>query len=53
MDVTAAGASATAGSLCRKGLAWRAGTPKLQWYKVTQPGRDALAGNMAGQWVAR
>lgn len=49
---TAAGAHQTAASLCRKGLAWRAGTSKLQWYRITQHGRHALKGE-GGQWVAR
>jgi hypothetical protein len=43
-DVTLAGVHRTADSLCRKNLAWRAGTSKLQWYKITQTGRDVLDG---------
>jgi DNA-binding MarR family transcriptional regulator len=51
--VTPAAAHQTAASLCRKGLAWRAGTPKLQWYKLTEWGRRVLAGDVSGEWVAR
>jgi hypothetical protein len=47
-----AGAHQTAASLCRKKLAYRAGTSKLQWYRITQMGRDALDGK-AGEWRAR
>ena len=47
------GAHQTAASLVRKGLAWRAGTPKLQWYRITEWGRRALKGDMSGEWVAR
>ena len=43
-DVTKAGVHKTAASLCRKNLAWRAGTSRLQSYKITQTGRDTLAG---------
>lgn len=43
-DVTVAGVHKTAASLVRKDLLWRAGTSKLQWYKITQPGRDVLDG---------
>ena len=50
---SAPGAHRTAASLVRKNLAWRAGTPKLQWYKITQTGREALAGDEAGRWKAR
>jgi hypothetical protein len=52
-DVSLAGVHRTAASLCRKSLAWRAGTSKLQFYKITQTGRDALKGDVAGKWVAR
>ena len=52
-DVTESGGHRTAASLCRKDLAWRAGTSKLQWYKITQKGRDALRGDEAGRWKAR
>lgn len=43
-DVTPAGIHRTAASLCSKNLAWRAGTSKLQWYKITQWGREVLDG---------
>jgi hypothetical protein len=52
-DSSPAGCHRTAASLCRKNLAWRAGTPKQQRYAITQPGRDALDGNVSGQWIAR
>lgn len=52
-DVTPAGVHQTAASLVRKDLAWRAGTSKLQCYKITQAGRQALAGDGGGQWTAQ
>lgn len=52
-DVTPAGVHRTAASLCRKNLAWRAGTAKMQWYKITRDGRRALDGDQAGRWIAR
>jgi hypothetical protein len=51
-DVTPAGVHRTAASLCRKNLAWRAGTSKLQFYKITQPGRDVLDGRSTTWTVA-
>lgn len=53
VQISPAGAHQTAASLVRKGLAWRAGTPKLQWYRITQTGRQALKGDQGGKWVAR
>jgi hypothetical protein len=53
LDTSPQGAHQTAASLVRKGLAQRAGTTKLRWYKMTQTGRSALDGNQAGRWVAR
>lgn len=44
IDATEAGCHRTAASLCRKLLVSRAGTPKLQWYRITQTGRDTLDG---------
>lgn len=52
IDTSPSGAHRTAASLVRKGLARRAGTPKLQWYRITYEGRRALAGYSDGQWVA-
>lgn len=53
IETSESGAHRTAASLVRKDLAWRAGTPKLQWYKVTETGRRALRGDVAGAWKAR
>jgi DNA-binding PadR family transcriptional regulator len=53
LDTGPAGAHKTAASLVRKGLAVRAGTPKLQWYTITEPGRKALRGDLSGEWIAR
>lgn len=50
LDVTPAGVHRTAASLCRKNLAWRAGTPKLQWYKITDSGRRVLSGDSSQKW---
>lgn len=51
-DVTKAGVHRTAASLCRKNLAWRNGTPKQQSYRITQWGREAIAGHgHTGRWV--
>lgn len=44
IDASEAGCHKTAASLARKLLVVRAGTPKLQWYRITQGGRDALDG---------
>lgn len=52
-DITIAGVHRTAASLVRKDLAWRAGTPKQQNYKITEKGRRALRGDEAGRWKAR
>ena len=54
IHVSSASAHKTAASLVRKNLAWRDGTPKQQNYKISQPGRDAVAGHgITGKWVAR
>jgi hypothetical protein len=59
LDATPAGAHRTAASLCRKGLAERAGRSETREgrkvpvsYRITQLGRRASAGK-AGEWVAR
>lgn len=51
-DVTGAGVHRTAASLVRKNLAWRSGS-RPTVYRITQTGRQALAGNVTGKWVAR
>jgi hypothetical protein len=51
-DVTEAGVHRTAASLVRKDLAWRDGR-QVRVYKITQTGREALRGNVTGQWIAR
>jgi hypothetical protein len=53
LDTGPEGAHRTAASLCRKGLAWRAGTTRLQWYKITYDGRRAVKGDEAGKWKIR
>lgn len=52
-DVTVAGCHRTAASLVRKNLAWRAGTSKLQYYKITESGRRVLDGDQAQYWRVR
>lgn len=49
LGVTAKGIGITAGALVRKNLTWRDG----QVYRITNPGRQALKGDMAGKWRAR
>ncbi len=51
-DVTQAGVHQSAASLVRKNLAWRSET-RPTVYRITQPGRQALAGDITGKWVAR
>ena len=51
--VSVNGCHRTAASLVRKNLAWRAGDARLQVYKITQTGRQALARDQAGRWIAR
>ena len=52
-DVTEAGIHRTAASLCRKNLAWRPTGCRPVLYKMTQAGRQALAGDQSGQWIAK
>lgn len=43
-DVTLAGVHKTAASLCRKNLAWRSPAGGKQSYRISQWGRDVIAG---------
>jgi hypothetical protein len=53
LDKSEQGCHSSASALVRKGLARRAGTSHLQFYKLTQGGIDALRGDVAGRWIVR